>query len=267
MKTYIGVDLAWSGNKNTGIAIFQWNGENLNITVTKAPNFQDVKDILTPFVNNAKEHLIIGWDAPIIRTNWGTRDSIDAKVSSLYMKFGVGAHTAKLTNKRVSDNGKTTIGFDLAKGWNLNCMPILTNRNFVEVYPHLTIIGLAPNDSNPKINYKKGKVNNKIIGFDSVINRIELKFINNFKSTNWNEIVNYLRSSLRASGPGAPESRKTTEDMVDAILSAITVFIWDNGPYSVGYEEIGPCIPIISRDGGYMIAPVHNQIDRNLIGV
>lgn len=137
MKTYIGIDAAWTENKHSGIAkILLDDNNNLFLFLDCADNYNDLKNKIFSLIKQ-HDYIIIGFDAPLIRTNQPASEGIDAKISRLYGKFRISAHTARLHMPRISDNGKVTKTFMLAKGLNININPLSNNpKKLVEVYPH-----------------------------------------------------------------------------------------------------------------------------------
>lgn len=114
---------------------------------------------------------------------------------------------------------------------------------------------MNPKSESPKILYKKGRLSDRITGLKQVIDLIETSFVSKYNLQNWEVIRNNLDEILNSKHRSISKKLKDFEDKVDAILAAITVFLWEKEPAS--------CVHIKCADGGYMIAPKHDLVSYN----
>lgn len=136
MNTYIGIDLSWSGNNPTGIAVLR--GDTA-VFVDTVISDQGILSIIQQHVSAR-----IAIDAPLVVPNQTGRRRAEAECQHLFGMHHAGAHPANrtiLTQWSGVVRGEEVLTQLLAAGW-VHDPTFQSNRSVAEVYPHAASIGL-----------------------------------------------------------------------------------------------------------------------------
>lgn len=232
---FVGLDLAWSVNNQSGIAIVDSDGTLMHVDAKLHED--DIIDSLTPFVRG---DCIVAIDGPLIVTNATGQRPAERALNVDFGRFEAGAHSA---NTRIFAAGLR--GARIADALGLDMNPNSgAPRRAIEVYPHPATISLFRLGRTLK--YKKG---------DAAVRRAELLRLM--------ELIEGLADaspSLRVTGlPGwielhskvtaatRPFQLDKAEDPVDAVLCAYIAMYAHHWPDDVTvYGDF---------DTGYIVTP------------
>ena len=239
---FIGIDLAWSENNKTGIAILEGDKNTIRLIsvslVLKDPEIMESIDKITK-----KEYALISIDAPLIVPNEGGRRLAEALVGNLFRKYNAGAHPAN--RKRLSSWTGKIRGEEISKlleekGFihSPEIKRYENTRKFFEVYPHPSMVVLfnlstvIPYKAKPKRNY-----NSRYKAF-----RQYQDYLKNLKISNLSKIISQDVTKLKA------QKLKDYEDQLDAIFCA----------YLSYYTWLHPerCKVLGDMKEGYILTPV-----------
>src|SRR3989344_7774586 len=109
---FIGIDLAWSENNKSGIAILEGDNKKVKLISTSlALKDPEIIELIEKSVkdNNA----LISIDAPLIVPNKDGRRLAEALVGKLFRKYNAGAHPSN--RKRLSSFTGSIRGEELSK--------------------------------------------------------------------------------------------------------------------------------------------------------
>ena len=190
---FIGIDLAWSDNNPSGVALLENNKVLFCDTMTGV-------DSIAKFINNYPD-AIVGIDAPLLIENeTGNRD-IEKAFLQDFAKHKLGVYP--VNKKLLTFNGKIT-SLEL-----VDKIPQNLGINLFEVYPHATILQCFHKSVLP---YKRKK------GRDTNFIRTQLQLLQNYL----NEV---LKNSLKDDISNLKGSKlKQHEDKLDALVCAYTLY-------------------------------------------
>ena len=169
VTTFIGVDLAWQGQKNhSGIAVARETEGGAVLTRFSAgvTSFTAVADFIDA---HASEHTVVAVDAPLVITNVAGRRYCETLVSRKFGSRHAGAHSSNLT---LYPGGGPAALVEILGGRGFAHDPDLRvarrrgGKWMFEVYPHPAQVVLF---DLPKIlRYKKGSADDKRRGLDTL---------------------------------------------------------------------------------------------------
>jgi predicted RNase H-like nuclease len=162
---FIGIDLAWSGHKPTGIAALRWQ-QGVATLVTplleKAPRSDD--DIVDYVGKVAgQENVIVAVDAPLVVPNETGQRWVDNAIGKAFGKFDAAAHSANRERLAAYNNGVVrgeilvTRFAELGIHHNPVFQPQQPARQVFEVYPHPAMVVLFGLDKTLKYKHKGKK--------------------------------------------------------------------------------------------------------------
>lgn len=224
---FIGIDLAWTPGRHSGIAIINQQGQ---LKAYHYPNnVHAIIEIIQTYPNS-----IIGVDAPLIITNPQGHRPNERLFLKCFARYGLGVHAANtsLFAKRFPGYTGFTLYALLQKfGYDFN------HNNLYEVYPHATIL----------VNFNHNKV---------------LRYKANTRKTHRIAAFEYLQNSLSEaltidatflSDPYTLKGKalKEYEDFLDALVCAYTL-LWCrlNKCYRFGSTYEGILLTPIPEDSG-----------------
>lgn len=156
MVIIVGIDLAWSGRRPTGICLLEVSDSSQQLLelscsspTADATAIHEILDVLGPDV-------VAGIDGPLVT---GPDRRAEADLARAFGRQGVYAYAARLDflERHGISEGPRLGGLLRTSGWNLD--PLATEagasgRHALEVFPHATIVSLlgAPR----ALKYKKG---------------------------------------------------------------------------------------------------------------
>ena len=248
MTTFVGLDLAWTSHRETGICWFEGNEPDTLRCVRLEAAVCRVEDLATE-VAAVPGPLVIAVDAPLIVTR---RRWVEREIGRRFGRHKASAHSANLDLLRRTGR---TAGMDLGevlKQWGVVLDPAgllrgkRNGRNAVEVYPHTIHVRLFGLDERLPYKQRKGRT---VAYRRSVICRYQ----------------SYLESELQSEAPGVLRDRdlkrtlshetamaargnalKRLEDELDAVTCALAAYLIWRRPS--GWEMLGDL-------DGYIVAP------------
>lgn len=190
---FIGIDLAWSGQNSSGVALLEENKVLFCDTLIGV-------DALADFINQYP-NAVVGIDAPLLIENETGNREIEKEFLKDFAKYKLGVYP--VNKKLLSFNG-TIASLDLIRK-----IPQKLGINLFEVYPHATILQLFHKEVLP---YKRKK------GRDTVFIKSQLQLLQNY-------LGNVLQNSLQTDISILKGSKlKQHEDKLDALVCAYSVY-------------------------------------------
>ena len=202
MTTFIGLDLAWTSHRETGICVFVGGGPDALRCVRLETAVHGVDDLAAE-VTAIPGPLVVAVDAPLIvtRQRW-----VEREIGRRFVRYKAPAHSADLD--LLKREGRTA-GMDLGaalvrRGITLDPTDMFrgsrSGRCAVEVYPHTIHVRLFALDERLPYKQKKGR---RVADRRNVLCRYQ----------------SYLESQLRAEAPGVLRSR----DLLRTLSHATTM--------------------------------------------
>lgn len=243
---YIGLDLAWGMNRQTGIAIVDAQG-NL-VSVTAALTNEQISQYVTPYLDGVG---LVGIDAPLVVNNPSGPRPCEAEVTQIYGKFHAGAHSSSLQRKEFRPRPRGAI---ISEELGLDIDPTSQAlRRAIEVFPHPAIVALFRLSRILKYKDKtaKGKPPRRLEELRPELERLmwlietQLSERDIALHVRHNSDWQRLKSAVRLAPTKAALGR--AEDEVDAVLCA----------YVARYADLNPTDVVIYGDieTGYIVTP------------
>ena len=242
---FIGIDLAWSENNKSGIAVLE--GDKNKVKLISSSLVLKDSEIIEYVEKSVKNNsALISIDAPLIVPNEGGRRLAEDLVGKLFRKFNAGAYPAN--RKRLSSFTGSIRGEEISKlleKLNFEHSYYIKkheqSRKFFEVYPHPSMVVLfnlstvIPYKSKPKRTY-----NSRYKAFKQYQNYLKDLDIKNSK------IFSQDITELKA------KKLKDYEDQLDAIFCA----------YLSYYTWLHPenCEVLGDMKEGYILTPVFDYM-------
>ena len=245
MPTFIGLDLAWSPNKESGVCWLQGDSwENLRCTRIEAAVW-DMSDLAADVATMSGD-VVVAVDAPLVYTE---KRWVDAEIGRKHRfhKYKIAAHSAK-----AAVNAGRKAGIDLGealepKGFSLYPEQLLNGdcdgRHAVEVYPHTIHVRLFKLCE--RILYKKGRVDVRRKGMleyqvhlGSLLDRVAPRVLE------CSEVQRLLHPQTVLDARG--KSLKRVDDTLDGLTCALAAFLLWKEPQ---------CWELIGDRNGYIVAP------------
>ena len=243
MPTFIGLDLAWSRNKESGVCWLEGDSsENLRCTRIGAAVW-DMSD-LADDVATASGDVIVAIDAPLL---YAEERDVEREIGRRFGKYKASAHSP---HPHVKAGRKA--GIDLGEalepnGFSLYPKQFLKGdrdgRHAVEVYPHtihVRLFGLCE-----RILYKKGKVairKKGLLEYQVHLQILLERIAPNVLKCSEVQRLLHPQTTLDAKG----KALKRLDDTLDGLTCALAAFLlWDDPD---GWELIGD-------RNGYIVAP------------
>ncbi|RXJ57573.1 DUF429 domain-containing protein [Candidatus Marinarcus aquaticus] len=192
---YLGIDLAWSSNNITSLALIE---ENQLLEVVDLQSTQEIVEYI-----KEKKPDKIGIDAPLLIENEQGNRQIEKNFLKDFSKYKLGAYPVNRTLfKRLY---KEIRGEEIA-----NSIEYTLRENLFEVYPHATIIQLFTKDHVLPYKRKKGR---------------DVQYIKEQLQRYAEYLSLYICNIPDMNIPHAKGKQlKTTEDRLDAICCALTLW-------------------------------------------
>ena len=248
MTTFIGLDLAWTAHRETGICVFVGGGPDALRCVRLEAAVCRVEDLASE-VTAIPGPLVVAVDAPLMVTR---RRWVEREIGRRFARYKAPAHSANLD--LLKREGRTA-GMDLGaaferRGITLDPTSLFRGsrsaRCAVEVYPHTIHVRLFALDERLPYKQKKGR---RVADRRNVFCRYQ----------------SYLESLLRAEAPGVLRDPgllrtlshstamaakgiglKRLEDELDAVTCALAAYLFWRRPSR--WEMLGDL-------DGYIVAP------------
>ena len=243
MPTFIGLDLAWSPLKESGICWLTGDSSESLRCKRLAAKVSDMEELATE-INRVDGPVVVTIDAPVL---YSPSRSVERETGRRFGKYKASAHSP---HPHVKAGRKT--GIDLGEALvkrAFTCDPraLLNgdrpNRTAIEVYPHTIHIRLFELDE--RIRYKKGLVAEKRKGLEQyqrhlreLIEREGPKLLEN------SDVDLVLDSETAQNAKG--KSLKRLDDTLDGLTCALAAWLIWKEPQR--WEMIGDL-------NGYIVAP------------
>lgn len=204
---YIGIDLAWSENNFSGVALLK---DNKLIYNDILKGIDDISGFISQYPN-----ALVGIDAPLkVQNKTGNRD-IEKAFLKDYSSKKLGVYP--INRNLLEDTKGKIVGEEI-------CAKIPQNlgESLFEVYPHATILECFHGSVLP---YKRKK------GRDTLFIKKQLQILQNYLKSNLKIDTLDTISNLKG------KSLKHHEDKLDAIVCAYTLLYSKTKPYKL-YNDL-----------------------------
>jgi predicted RNase H-like nuclease len=167
--TFIGIDLAWSEKKGSGVAVLEGGQQGAQLIDACLISSTEVRAYIRC---HTRESTVVAIDAPLIIQNQTGQRPCESLVSKRYANRHAGAYSTNLSLH--PDSAGVRLAKDLEEELAFNHAPVVSQRRnshiMIEVYPHPAIVELFQLPSILK--YKKGKAAEKRRGQQELQRRI-----------------------------------------------------------------------------------------------
>ena len=243
MPTFIGLDLAWSPKKESGVCWLEGDSsQNLQCRRLTA----EVSDMaaVAREIDRVESSVVVAIDAPVL---YSPERSVEREIGRRFGKYKASAHSP---HPHVKAGRKAGIELgDALCGHGFTCDPSSLlegdrpTRTAVEVYPHTIHVRLF--ELEERIPYKKGRVAQKREGLQryqehlqSLIQRVAPNLLEH------PDVDRNLRADTAQQARG--QSLKRLDDRLDGLTCALAAWLIWKEPE--GWEMIGDL-------NGYIVAP------------
>lgn len=202
---FIGIDLAWSENNLSGIAVITDTNE---LIVSLAKTNQEISDFISEF-----QIFCIGIDSPLTVKNLTGQRNCDTELNKVYRVYNAGVHPCNrniLTKYKGGPRGE-----NLLKNLNIKEDIDFNPNTAIEIYPHPSMVNLFK--LNKIIPYKARK--NRPLDFRKTELKKYYELTYNFLKEEYN--INMSNSLPILSESFSTSQLKQFEDQLDAVFCAI----------------------------------------------
>jgi len=222
---FVGLDLAWSEKKQTGVAAIDSGGRLLDVGI--AGDDASIIDAIAAYVG---DDCLVAIDAPLIVKNQSGYRAAETMFNRDFQKFDAGAYPANTGNPLFNPPRAAV----LAEALGLNMDPASgAQRRAIEVYPHPASVVLFELEKTLKYKNKQGrtfderqrellKLMTLIEGLDHASPRLRV-----------NHNMNWVALRKRVEAATRPAQLDRDEDPVDAVLCAYVALYWYHRPEDV----------------------------------
>jgi predicted RNase H-like nuclease len=236
---FVGLDLAWGENNQSGIAVVDSDGRLLHIGI--AQDDSSIEQAVAPYIS---DECLVAIDAPLIVNNATGYRACEIALNRDFQKYDAGARPAYADKPEFKDPR----GARIATALGLDMDPASTaSRRAIEVYPHpatVVLFGLKKT-----LKYKRGAFEDRrrdllqlmtlIEGLDGATPRLRAN-----RNVAWVELRKRVEAATR------PGQLDRDEDPIDAVVCAyvalyryhrpddVTVY----GDFATGYI-VTPTLP------------------------
>lgn len=251
---FVGVDIAWTNNNPTGIAVLEADQNSASlISLDTVETDEEIIEYIERFVG--EEDAVVTIDAPLKVPNETGRRPAEEVVGKLFSKYDAGAHPAN--RNRLSQWTDRVRGEDIvekleAEGFvhdpylekNESC------RKVIEVYPHPSMVALFDLEKILKYKNKSGR------DYEFLYEEFE-KYQDHLKSLANKKPALETPEIIEKEVEGIiGQSLKAYEDKLDAIFCAyIGYYYWSN-------PEV--CEVLGNEEGGYIMTPIKENMEKQL---
>lgn len=225
MPSFIGIDLAWRGDKNhTGVRLLEGDRSGLEVKEFST-GVKSLNDILTLVERLSSTDTIVAIDAPLVIRNPIGQRPCETEISRRFSNAHAGAHTSNL--RLYPQASSVQLAGDFERIGFSHCpsphSPGLPGRWFFEVYPHPAHVVMFGRDR--VIKYKKGRVATRRIGLTEFRENIGGHFSRGDPPLLRNDL---LQRSLSMPLEGLRgQSLKYYEDVLDSLFCAyLAAYFW-----------------------------------------
>lgn len=219
---FVGLDLAWGENRQTGFAAVASDGRLLDVGI--AQDEASIIDAVAPYIG---DDCLVAIDAPLIVRNEAGFRPAETMFNRDFQKFDAGAYPANTGNALFNPPR----GAALAEKLGLNMDPASgAARRAIEVYPHPASVVLFELEKTLKYKARQGrsfderqpellKLMTLIEGLDHASPRLRV-----------NHNMNWVALRKRVEAATRPAQLDRDEDPVDAVMCAYVALYWYHRP-------------------------------------
>lgn len=243
MPTFIGLDLAWSPKKESGICwLFGDSSEDLSC-VRLTAEVSDMEELAEEIVR-VDGTVVVTIDAPVL---YSPERNVEREIARLFGKYKASAHSPH-PHVKAGRKAGIDLGEALARR-RFTCDPRFLlkggrpTRTAVEVYPHTIHVRLF--ELAERLKYKKGRVAEKKAGLleyqwhlEALIRKVAPKVLDSA------DVQCALDSEAARNARG--KSLKRLDDTLDGLTCALAAWLMWNAP---------ECWEMIGDLNGYIVAP------------
>ncbi|MEP6761861.1 MAG: DUF429 domain-containing protein [Sporichthyaceae bacterium] len=261
---FVGVDLAWSDRKPTGLAVL--DGEGSLLHVSAASTDDAIATTLAPYV---EDDCLVAIDAPLIVANATGNRPAEAALNKDFARFEAGAHPSNTGKPEFREQPR---GARIAARLGLDINPRSRRvRRAIEVYPHPATVALFRLGRTLKYKNKPGRdldqLRSELIALFGLLEGLAGAdpplLVNGHQAdrhavTDWQALRNAVEKAERKS------ELRVIEDQVDAVICAYVALFAAREPqrtttygdFETGYI-VTPTLPgdLIPTPRGPRIAP------------
>ena len=253
MPTFIGLDLAWTTHKESGICWLEGDSRD-NLRCTRIEAAVCDTESLADEVAAVDGPVVVTIDAPLLCTDdrW-----VDPEIGRRFGRYKFSAYPASAAKTR-GDTAGMVLGEALAKrGFSLDPQPFLkggcTSRLAVEVYPHTIHVRLFRLDE--RLKYKKGHVADRRNGLQEYQGHLRQLIGREAPGVLDHAEVQHVLDPLTAQSAKG-KGLKRLDDTLDGLTCALAAWLIWKEPER--WEMIGDL-------NGYIVAPRANDEPATLL--
>ncbi|WP_192756411.1 DUF429 domain-containing protein [Actinopolymorpha pittospori] len=237
---YVGVDLAWGHEKQSGLAVL--NADGRLVHVSAQVHDDAIVASLTPYVDG---DCLVAIDAPLVVKNATGNRPCETALNRDFARFDAGAHPSNTGKRELSSPPRgarlaTTLGLDMDPASR-------SRRRAIEVYPHPATVALFRLGRTLKYKNKSGRplslLRSELLELTRLLEGLRdspLPLLLDEHEA-WKALVAQIESAERKS------DLRRTEDQVDAVVCA----------YVAMFAERRPAMTTTYGDftSGYIVTP------------
>lgn len=215
--TYLGIDLAWSGRRRTGLASVSDDGALLDSTTAVSDEAIDA------WVGRLDDVQVVAIDAPLVVVNATGSRPCEKAIGAAFGRYDAGAYPSNRANPLFDP--PRGLAICERHGWVVD--PGSPRRPLaLEVYPHAGMVGLF---RLPRVLPYKARPHRSVASrreaLLEVCDRLEgLPRLDLTTHPRWRELRDSVAAATR------PFHLGRVEDEIDAVLCAHLAWVWDHEP-------------------------------------
>jgi predicted RNase H-like nuclease/ppGpp synthetase/RelA/SpoT-type nucleotidyltranferase len=238
---FVGVDLAWGGNKPTGLAVLDDGGALVHVSAVRSD--EQIVEELAPYTSG---DCLVAIDAPLIVRNATGNRPAEAELNRDFARFDAGAHPSNTSKPELAG---TTRGAHLSALLKLDMHPASRRRRrAIEVYPHPATVALFRLGRTLKYKNKPGRdvttLRSELLALIGLIEGLavaEPRLVVDAPGSGWPALRATVENATRKS------ELRSVEDQVDAVVCAYVGLLAVREPKAMTvYGDFG---------GGYIVTP------------
>jgi predicted RNase H-like nuclease len=219
---FVGLDLAWGENNQTGVAVIDSDGRLLHVDA--AQDDASIEAAIAPYVS---DECLVAIDAPLIVNNPTGHRPCESALNRDFQRFDAGARPAYADKPEFKDPR----GARIATALGLDMDPTSTaSRRAIEVYPHPATIVLF--ELKKILKYKRGPFEDRHRELLQLMTLIE-ELDGATPRLRANRSVAWVTLRKRVEAATRPGQLDRDEDPVDAVVCAYVARYWYHRPEDV----------------------------------
>ena len=244
--TFIGIDLAWSVDRNhSGIVVLRGDERGARF-VTSSNDLKALTGVVEFVQALSSESTVVAVDAPLIVNNTTGSRECEREIGRKFGRFQASCHSNNLTRNPHPAGVRLVealAAVDIRHDFEIETARQRPGRWMFEVYPHPAMVVLFGLDE--RIRYKKGSVAQKRSGLEELRRHLRALTERSRGLIGTPELQDLLRRNLLDL---RGEALKRYEDTLDALFCAYLA--WHCWRWGQARNE-----QITGRDGGYIVVP------------